>query len=83
MTMHHEESYIDILNVNAKNEYVDTINVPHHTSVFYLFEVDDRPMLGSAVGSTSGGNTDDDWVFHCHIFQHGENSMISFLRVTQ
>jgi len=82
MTMHHEEGYMDMWNVNTENEYVDTVNVPPHTSVFYLFEVDDRPVFGSAVGSTSGGGTTGDWVFHCHIFQHGENGMMSFLRIT-
>ena len=83
MTMHHEEGYMDMWNVNTENEYVDTINVPPHTSVFYLFEVEDRPTFGSAVGSVSGGGAAGDWLFHCHIFQHGENGMMSFLRVSQ
>ena len=83
MTMHHEEGYMDMWNVNTENEFVDTVNVPPHTSVFYLFEVDDRPVFGSAVGSSSGGGTTGDWVFHCHIFQHGENGMMSFLRVSE
>lgn len=81
MTMHHEEGYMDMWNVNAENEYMDTVNVPPHTSVVYLFEVDDRPVFGSAVGSTSGGGTTGDWLFHCHIFQHAENGMVSFLRI--
>jgi len=81
MTMHHEEGFMDMWNVNAENEYVDTVNVPPHTSVFYVFEVEDRPVYGAAVGSTAVGGTTGDWVFHCHIFQHGENGMMSFLRV--
>jgi len=63
MTMHHEEGYMDMWNVNTENQYVDTINVRPHTSVFYLFEVYDRPTFCSAVGSTSGGGTTGDWVY--------------------
>ena len=83
MTMHHEEGFMDMWNVNAENEYVDTVNVPPHTSVFYLFEVEDRPVFGAPVGTMIGGGATGDWVFHCHIFQHGENGMMSFLRVSE
>lgn len=83
MTMHHEEGYMDMWNVNAENEYVDTVNVPPHTSVFYLFEVEDRPVYAAQVGDSQGGGAAGDWVFHCHIFQHGENGMMSFLRVAE
>ena len=82
MTMHHDMGFMDMWQVNAENEFVDTVNVPPHTSVFYNFKVEDRPAYGEAPGSTSGGGAAGDWVFHCHIFQHGENGMMSFLRVS-
>jgi len=82
VSINEEEGYMDTWNINAHNEFIDTINIPPRTSVFYLFEVEDRPEFGAQVGSVSGGGATGDWVFHCHIFQHGENGMMSFLRVS-
>jgi len=83
MNMHHDEGFMDMWMVNAENEFVDTINVPPHTSVFYMFEVTERPDYAAEVGTQSGAGAAGDWVFHCHIFQHGENGMMSFLRVSE
>jgi FtsP/CotA-like multicopper oxidase with cupredoxin domain len=83
MTMHHEEGFMDMWMVNSENEYVDTVNVPPHTSVFYNFEVSERPGYAANRGAAAGGGAEGDWVFHCHIFQHGENGMMSFLRVSK
>jgi len=83
MTMHHDKGFMDMWNVNAENEYVDTVNVPPHTSVFYLFNIDERAGYAAEVGTELGTGATGDWVFHCHIFQHGENGMMSFLRVTE
>ena len=83
MTMHHEEGFMDMQMVNSENEYMDTVNVPPHTSVFYMFEVSERPGYAAEAGTTMGDGAEGDWVFHCHIFQHGENGMMSFLRVSQ
>ena len=81
--MNHEEGYMDMWEVNPENEFMDTINVPPHTSVFYAFEVGQRPDYGAVAGTSVGDGALGDWVFHCHIFQHGENGMMSFLRVRQ
>ena len=81
MTMNHEEGFMDMWMVNSENEFIDTINIPPHTSVFYLFEVTERPNYGAEVGTVSGEGAIGDWVFHCHILQHGENGMMSFLRI--
>ena len=79
--MNHEEGYMDMWMNNMHNEYVDTINIPPHTSAFYLFHIDSRPGYAAPVGTTTGNGALGNWVFHCHIFQHGENGMMSFLRV--
>ena len=83
MTMHHDEGFMDMWMVNAENEYMDTVNIPPHTSSFYMFEVTERPDYAADVGTMLGDGAEGDWVFHCHIFQHGENGMMSFLRVSR
>jgi FtsP/CotA-like multicopper oxidase with cupredoxin domain len=83
MTMNHDEGYMDMWTVNPENEYIDTVNIPPHTSAFYLFDVPERPDYGAEAGTTLGDGSVGDWVFHCHILQHGENGMMSFLRVTR
>jgi len=83
MTMHHDEGFMDMWMVNSENEYVDTVNVPPHTSVFYMFKVSERPDYAADAGTLLGDGAEGDWVFHCHIFQHGENGMMSFLRVSR
>lgn len=83
MKMNHAEGYMDMWMVNPENEYIDTVNVPPHTSVFYMFEVTPRPDYAAEVGTQTGAGAAGDWVFHCHIFQHGENGMMSFLRVSE
>ena len=81
MTMHHDKGFMDMWQVNAENEYIDTANIPPHTSVFYLFNIDERPGYAAQTGTELGDGAVGDWVFHCHILQHGENGMMSFLRV--
>ena len=82
VTMHHDAGYMDMWTVNSENEFVDTVDIPPHTSLFYRFVVSERPNYGADFGATTGGGAQGDWVFHCHIFQHGENGMMSFLRVS-
>ena len=81
-TTNQDEGYVDVWYVNEENEYVDTVNIPPRTSAYYLFQVEDRPEYGASPGAASEGGANGDWVFHCHIFQHGENGMMSFLRVS-
>lgn len=79
--MNHEEGYMDIWSVNEHNEFVDTINLPPHTSVMYAFEIRERPDAGASSITATGDGALGDWMLHCHIFQHGDNGMMSFLRV--
>lgn len=65
----------------AVTSYNPWCPVPPHTSLFYRFRVSERLPFGAMVGSSTPGGAAGDWVFHCHIFQHGENGMMSFLRV--
>lgn len=81
MRMNHEDGYMDVWRINEHHEFFDTINVPPHTSVFYTFEVSERPDFGADPDSSTGNGALGDWMFHCHMLQHGENGMMSFLRV--
>lgn len=79
--MNHEEGYMDVWSINAQREFVDTINLPAHTSVVYAFEIRERPVAGAGPNTAVGDGARGDWMLHCHIFQHGDNGMMSFLRV--
>jgi FtsP/CotA-like multicopper oxidase with cupredoxin domain len=55
------------------NEFVDTVDVPPHTSLVYRVRLDDRPFdfdtpTGGAIGR---------WAMHCHIFFHAAIGMIT------
>jgi FtsP/CotA-like multicopper oxidase with cupredoxin domain len=54
------------------DEHVDTILLPGDTSVFVRMAIADPVGGGAAAGR---------WMRHCHIFQHGENGMMSELVV--
>jgi FtsP/CotA-like multicopper oxidase with cupredoxin domain len=54
------------------DEYIDTILLPGDTSVFVRMPLADPVGGGAAAGR---------WMRHCHIFQHGENGMMSELVV--
>lgn len=79
--MNHEAGYMDMWDINDQHEYVDTLDIPPHTSVLYTLEVKGRPGIGAGINSKDGSGVLGDWMLHCHIFQHGENGMMSFLRV--
>lgn len=53
-------------------EFEDTVLIPPATSVFYRVKLEDYNGDGGSAGR---------WVKHCHIFQHGENGMMSELVV--
>jgi FtsP/CotA-like multicopper oxidase with cupredoxin domain len=55
------------------NEYEDTTLIPPHTSLIYRVKIEDPNGDGGSVGR---------WLKHCHIFQHGEDGMMSELIVT-
>ncbi len=53
-------------------EFVDTTNIPAHTSLFFRVELRDPNGDGGALGR---------WMMHCHIVQHAEAGMMSELVV--
>ena len=55
------------------NEYVDEVNIPGNSTMFFRTLVEDRKMMD---GLTDGGVIGR-WVFHCHIFFHASGGMIS------
>lgn len=50
------------------NEFVDTVRMPPHSSLFVALPLADPVGSGRAAGR---------WMRHCHIFQHGEAGMMS------
>ncbi len=59
------------------NEFVDTIDIPAQHRLVFRLRLDDRPLsdvvtLGRAIGR---------WVFHCQIFHHASQGMITELVV--
>jgi FtsP/CotA-like multicopper oxidase with cupredoxin domain len=54
------------------DEYEDTTLIPPHTSLIYRVKLEDPNGDGGAAGR---------WLKHCHIFQHGEDGMMSELIV--
>jgi FtsP/CotA-like multicopper oxidase with cupredoxin domain len=55
------------------DEYEDTTLIPPHTSLIYRVKLEDVNGDGGAAGR---------WLKHCHIFQHGEDGMMSELIVS-
>ncbi|HEX5712188.1 MAG TPA: multicopper oxidase domain-containing protein [Solirubrobacterales bacterium] len=54
-------------------EYRDTIHIPPHQRLTFKVRLDPRPL---ADGVTPGGALGR-WLFHCHIFFHHGNGMVS------
>ena len=59
-------------------EFRDNLDVPNNYSLPFRVRLDDRPLLD---GTTLGGALGR-WLFHCHIFFHHHQGMISELVVT-
>jgi len=59
-------------------EFVDTIDIPPFFNLKYRMKLDQRPLVD---GKTPGGSLGR-WIFHCHIFFHAIDGMISELVVT-
>ena len=59
-------------------EFRDNVDVPPNGTLMFRVKTDPRPM---ADGTTPGGALGR-WVFHCHIFFHAVNGMISEVVVT-
>jgi FtsP/CotA-like multicopper oxidase with cupredoxin domain len=57
------------------NEFVDNVDIPAGHTLVYRIRLSDRPMMD---GSTPGGAIGR-WVFHCHVFHHAAQGMISEL----
>lgn len=72
MRMHHMEGWMQRYD-HDNVEFVDTIDIPEHTSVFIRVRLDDPVGDGSAMGR---------WLYHCHIAHHAELGMISELVVS-
>ncbi len=59
-------------------EFRDNIDIPPGYRLQFRLRLDQRPMSD---GTTAGGELGR-WLFHCHIFFHATNGMISELVVT-
>ena len=59
------------------NEFVDNIDIQNGHTLVFRVRLDDRPLID---GVTPGGAVGR-WVFHCHIFHHAGQGMISELVV--
>ncbi|MEX2108245.1 MAG: multicopper oxidase domain-containing protein [Solirubrobacterales bacterium] len=59
-------------------EFRDNVDVPGGFTLKYKVKMDPRPL---ADGTTAGGALGR-WVFHCHIFFHATNGMLSEVVVT-
>ncbi len=59
-------------------EFRDNVDVPPVYTLTYRVRIDPRPLPD---GTTSGGE-EGRWLFHCHIFFHATDGMISELVVT-
>src|SRR3954468_14986850 len=55
------------------HDFRDNVDVPGKYTLRFRVRLDDRPLMD---GTTSGGGLGR-WVFHCHIFFHASNGMIS------
>ncbi len=72
MEMNHDEGHMVGWPVQ-NTEFIDTIDIPGHTSFIGKVRLDDP-----AGGDQAAGR----WLFHCHILQHGERGMMSELVVS-
>jgi len=59
-------------------EYVDNVHIPPHYRFIFRIKLDPRPLTD---GITPGGALGR-WLFHCHIFFHHSDGMLSELVVT-
>jgi hypothetical protein len=59
-------------------EFRDNVDIPKNYKLTFRIRIDPRPM---ADGVTPGGELGR-WLFHCHIFFHTEDGMISEVVVT-
>ena len=59
-------------------EFRDNVDIPPGYTLRYRVRLDPRPMPD---GTTTGGALGR-WVFHCHIFFHASNGMLSEIVVT-
>jgi FtsP/CotA-like multicopper oxidase with cupredoxin domain len=59
-------------------EFVDTVDVPRHHTLTFRVRTDARSLVD---GVTAGGALGR-WLFHCHIFFHHEQGMLSEFVVT-
>ena len=59
-------------------EFRDNVDIPPDTRLRFRVRIDPRPL---ADGTTAGGALGR-WVFHCHIFFHATDGMLSELVVT-
>jgi FtsP/CotA-like multicopper oxidase with cupredoxin domain len=59
-------------------EFRDNVDVPKNYTLTFAVKLDPRPLPD---GTTPGGEFGR-WLFHCHIFFHAENGMLSELVVT-
>ena len=57
-------------------EFRDNVDIPAGYTLTFRVKLDPRPMMD---GKTPGGALGR-WLFHCHIFFHAENGMLSELR---
>jgi FtsP/CotA-like multicopper oxidase with cupredoxin domain len=58
-------------------EFRDNVDIPGNTTLHYRVRIDPKPLVD---GKTAGGALGR-WVFHCHIFNHATDGMISELVV--
>lgn len=70
--MHHDDGWM-VHTPYGHAEFLDTVDVPPHTSMVAKVRLDDPAGDGSALGR---------WLFHCHILQHAARGMASELIVS-
>ena len=73
MEMYHCEGWMHRWSHDSL-EFMDTMDIPPHTSMFARVRLDDVAGDCKAAGR---------WLFHCHIAHHAENGMISELLVNE
>jgi FtsP/CotA-like multicopper oxidase with cupredoxin domain len=61
------------------HEFRDNVDIPPGYTLIFRVKLDARPMPD---GTTPGGELGR-WLFHCHIFFHATNGMLSELVITQ
>ena len=71
MAMNHHMGTMKSFNYRSL-EFMDTVDIPPHTSLIARVLLEDLVGHGAAVGR---------WLYHCHIAQHAELGMISEIHV--